>query len=258
MVSMDSFLQLLVIGGIIGIIIGFIVRVFIQALIFRVFIKKYDLPQDYWKAWMAVFIPSLVVSLIGLPIIFSELPEFLLVIIYLLFFPILIFSINIVYKTNTNISAKISFKYFLLILIIAVIGAGIMTIFGNLNDPLKENVPQPVCTSDCDFAYSLRNNYEGTLTVFGLRSMSNYGIDEEPTQDQIIRKEQFSSQQINQLISDIYDGNGDQRIIGKLNAKGCRYMFFSKSIMESGARIGDCEIVNKKNFFENLKRIIIS
>jgi hypothetical protein len=153
MADMNSFLQIFAVVSLVGIFVSFLIRVSIQALVLRYFTKKYDLPQNYGKAWFAILIPALVVTLISIPLALLEVPSFLLVIIWFLFFPILILSVKLIYKTETGISTAISLKFFLVILILVVAVAGIQTLLGAVANPLKSDVPQSVCSADCGFAY---------------------------------------------------------------------------------------------------------
>lgn len=120
MIEANSFLQIFTVVSIIGIFISFIVRVSIQALILRYFTKKYELPHAYDKAWLAILVPSLVVIFLAFPLALIDLPNFLLIVLWLLFLPALILSVKFAYKTKARVSTAISLKFFLVIFAIAV------------------------------------------------------------------------------------------------------------------------------------------
>jgi hypothetical protein len=255
MADMNSFLQIFAVVSLVGILVSFLIRVSIQALILRYFTKKYELPQKYGMAWLAILIPSLIVSLIALPLVFIGFLDFLAIIIWLLFFPLLIFSVKLVYKTETGISTAISSKFFLVILILVVVIAGVQTILGIITNPLKSNVPQPICTTDCEFAYSLGDNFgkvgSGSLTVKG------YNIPAGKYQEKdnyVIAEKIFSVSKLNSLKTGKRDVNNNERIQGKLNANSCTYMDFSR---ESSRTSGRACKRSSKNFFTNLKKILV-
>lgn len=252
MVDVNSALQIFTGLSIVFVVVVFIVRVSIQALILRFFTKKYNLPQRYGKAWMTIFIPTLIISLLAIPISLAGLPDFLLIILYLFFFPILIFSVKFMYKIDSRTSALISLKFFLLVVTILVIFSGIQTIIGGTgSSPIESNVPQSVCTADCEFAYSLRSDNSKSLTVIG------YDIPEGKYQDRenhIIIKKTFNENEINLMNTGKKDVNGRTRIQGKLESNNCNFMEFSEET--SGSEGGQCE-GSSKNFLTNLKNLII-
>jgi hypothetical protein len=255
MAEIDSFLQIFAIISIIGIFVSFIIRVSIQALILKFFTKKYPIPQRYGKAWLAILIPSLVVSLMAITLALIKAPDFVMAIIWILFFPILIFSIKLVYKTDTGTSTSISFKYFLLILVLVLVFSGVMTLLGGIANPLDSNVPQSVCTMDCEFAYSLGDD----TGLIGSESLTVRGYDipagkYQEKENYIISEKTFSQSELNALKTGKKDVNNDYRIQGKLNANGCTYMDFSR---ESGGSSGGACKESSKSFFTNLKRIVV-
>jgi len=255
MADTSSLLQIFAVVSLVGIFVSFLIRVSIQALIFRYFTKKYDLPQNYGKAWLAILIPSLIVTLIALPLAFIGLPDFLAILIWILFFPLLIFSTKLVYKTETRISTAISLKYFILILVLVIAFAGVQSILGATANPLSSNVPQSVCTMDCEFAYSLGDDTgligSGSLTVKGY-DVPNGKFQEKD--NYVVAEKTFSVSELNSLKTGKRDVNNDERIQGKLNANGCTYMEFSR---ESGGTGGGACKESSKSFFTNLKKILI-
>ena len=255
MADMSSMLQLFAVVSIIGIFVGLLIRVSIQALILRYFTKKYDLSQYYGKAWLAILIPSLVVTLIALPLAFIGLPDYLAILIWFLFFPMLIFSVKLVYKTETGISTAISLKFFLVILILVIAFAGVLTILGAVANPLSSNVPQSVCTMDCEFAYSLGDDSgkvgSGSLTVKGYEIPAGKYQEKD---NYVIEEKTFSVSELNSLKTGKRDVNNDERIQGKLNANSCTYMDFSR---ESGGTSGGACKESSKSFFTNLKKILV-
>ncbi len=251
MADINSFLQIFAVVSIVGIFVSFLIRVSIQALILRIFTKKYQLPQNYGKAWLAILIPSLVVSLIAIPLALLELPSFLLVIIWLLFFPILIFSVKLVYKTETRISTAISFKFFLVIFILVIAVAGVQTIIGGVSNPLESNVPQEVCTLDCEFAYSLNDYQEGPLIVRGYNIPAGKFQERE---DYIIGEKTFSESEFESMKAGWKDVNGKDRIYGKLDVKGCNWMGISRGSPTTGGV--SCR-ESSKSFFTNLQKILV-
>lgn len=254
MVDVSSTLQVFTILSIVFVVVVFIVRVSIQALILRLFTKKYNLPQKYGKAWMAIFIPSLIISLLAIPISLAGLPDFLLIILYLFFFPILIFSVKFMYKIDSKTSAAISLKFFLLVVTILVIFSGVQTIIGGTDSSsLESNVPQSVCTADCEFAYSLRGGSSKSLIVVG------YNIPVGKYQDRenyVIIEKTFSENEINLMDTGKKDVNGRMRIQGKLESDNCNYMEFSRG-ETIGSEGGQCEGSSSKNFLTNLKNSLI-
>ena len=247
MVDINSFLQIFATISIIGIFVSFLIRVSIQALILRIFTKKYQLPQNYGKAWLVILIPSLIVALIVLPLAFIGLPDFLAILIWLLFFPILIFSIKLVYKTETKISTAISLKYFILILVLVIVFAGIQTLLGATANPLDSNVPQSVCTLDCEFAYRTDGYPVESLTVTGYNIPTGKYQEKE---NYIIAKKTFSKNEIDNMERGV-----NEKIIGKLDAKSCSFMEFSKEETGGGSG-GQCK-GSSKSFFTNLKKILV-
>lgn len=248
---MSSFLQGFVAVAIVGAFVAFLIRVSVLALILRIFTKKYKLRQNYGKAWLAILIPSVVVSLLAIPLVLAELPSFLIIIVWFLFFPILIFSVKLVYKTRTGVSAKISFKFFLVILVLLIAVAGIQTLIGGVSNPLKSNVPQAVCTLDCEFAYSLKDYQEGPLIVRG------YNIPAGKFQEKegyIIGEKNYSETEFNNMKAGWKDVNGDDRVYGKLNVTGCNWMGISRGSPTTGGV--SCQR-SSKNFLTNLQKILV-
>jgi len=253
MVGIGSTLQVFTVLSIVFVVVVFIVRVSIQALILRLFTKKYNLSQKYKKAWMAIFIPALIISLLAVPISLAGLPDFLLIILYLLFFPILIFSVKFMYKIDSKTSALISLKFFLLVAIIIVIFSGVQTIVGGTDSSsLESNVPQSVCTADCEFAYSLKGGSSKSLIVVGY----NIPIGDYPNKENyIIIEKTFSENELNLMDTGKKDVNGRMRIQGKLESNNCNYMEFSRG-ETTGSQGGQCE-ESSKNFLTNLKNSLI-
>ena len=248
MADTSSLLQIFAVVSLVGILVSFLIRVSIQALVLRYFTKKYDLPQNYGKAWVAILIPALVVALISIPLAFLEVPSFLLVIIWLLFFPILILSVKLIYKTETGISTAISLKFFLVILILVVAVAGIQTIMGAVANPLKSDVPQSVCSADCEFAYRTDMGVAvDSLTITGYNIPSGKYQERE---NYIVAKETFSKSELDKMERGVRG-----KIIGKLDATGCNYMEYSREETGGGSG-GKCE-GSSSNFFSNLQKILV-
>ena len=251
MADTSSLLQIFAVVSLVGILVSFLIRVSIQALVLRYFTKKYDLPQNYGKAWVAILIPALVVALISIPLAFLEVPSFLLVIIWFLFFPILILSVKLIYKTETGISTAISLKFFLVILILVVAVAGIQTLLGATANPLSSNVPQEVCTSDCEFSVSLKDYQEGPLIVRAYNIPTGKFQEKE---NYIIEEKTFAESEFNNMKAGWKDVNGNERIYGKLEANGCNWMGISRGSPTTGGV--SCK-ESSKSFLYNLQKILV-
>jgi len=173
-------------------------------------------------------------------------PDFVLAIIWILFFPILIFSVKWIYKTDMKVSSSISIKYFLVILVLVIIASGLMTVLGGVSNPIKSEVPQSTCSMDCEFAVRTDMGVSfNSLTVKG------YNIPSGKFQEKanyIISQQTFSD--LNNMERGV-----NNKIIGKLNAKNCNYMEFVKDT--GGTEGGTCE-GSSKSFFSNFKNILIS
>ena len=246
MADINSSLQIFAVISLVGIFVSFIIRVSIQALILRIFTKKYQLPQNYGKAWLTILIPSLVVSLLAIPLVLFGVPDFVLAIIWILFFPILIFSMKWIYKTDMKVSSSISIKYFLVILVLVIIASGLMTVLGGVSNPTKSDVPQSTCSMDCEFAVRTDMGVSfNSLTVKG------YNIPSGKFQEKanyIISQQTFTD--LNNMERGV-----NNKIVGKLNANNCNYMEFTK---DTGGTEGESCKGSSKSFFTNFKNILIS
>lgn len=128
--QVNQIMQSLLIFIIIGAILGFFIRTGIQAIFFRMFTKKYNLPQGYWKAFLAVFFPALILNLLALPIILMKWGDGVLLFTWVLLFPLLIVSTKLVYKTETRIATFVALKYFALIIVLLLAATTLVTILG--------------------------------------------------------------------------------------------------------------------------------
>jgi len=244
MADMNSFFQTLTAISIMGVFLSFVIRVSIQALVLRFFTKKHGLTQGYGKAWLAILIPTLIITLLAMLI--SSTSIFFLCFLWLLFFPLLIFSVKYVYKSDINISTVISLKLFLVILALVIAIAGIQTIIGTASNPLDARVPQSICTINCEFAVRTDMGFS-----FNSLAVKGYNIPEGKYQEKI---NYIISQQTFTDLNKMERGMND-KILGKLNANNCNYMEFVKD--SDGIEGIKCES-SSRSFFANLKNILVS
>lgn len=245
MADTSSFLQVFAVVGLIGIFFSFIIRVSIQALILRYFTKRYELPQEYGKAWLAVLIPSLIITLLVMPVILVELPSFLLIILWLLFFPILILSVKSVYKTEMRVSAAISLKLFLVLLVAVTVIAGSQTLMAIVFDPIEKDVPQSICNVDCEYAHRTAD----LITEVTNFTITGYNIPSRKYNEKekyIIAEKYFDEDEVKNMRRGV---NG--KIIAKLDAHNCNYMD------HAGYSGGACQGYSK-NIFINFVNILVS
>jgi len=241
-------LQTFAIMNIIGFIAYRIIGILILALILRFFTRKYNLSYQYRKAFIAILIPSLIVLLFSFITAFAGLRNlFPSIIIWLLFFVILIFSVRFIYNTDSKIAAGISFKFFLFFIVLLVVLIGLQTIIGLASKPLEANVPQSVCTLDCEFAFRTDMGYDiETLTVTG------YDVPKgkyQEREDFVVAQKTFSETELNSMERGIRG-----KIIGKLDGNNCNYMEFVQGT--GGSTSASCKGPSK-NFFVNLKNFFV-
>jgi len=242
--------------SLISVIVYFLIRVSIQAEILRYFTKKYQLSPSYGKAWLTILIPSIIISLISIPLVLLGLPSFLTIVLWLVFFPILILSINLIYKTSTQISAKVSLKIFMLSIILILLVAGLQTLREGINDPLDSRMSAgPGCTTDCEFRYPLGSDINSAHD--GVRDVSEgdtpliiKGYDS----SELIVEKTFSLGDLNLLKTGETDGIGFKLVEGKLDSTGCRAMEFTR--IDGGSSKNPCN-EPKKGFIHHVKKVLI-
>jgi len=131
--QMTPIIPMLKILAIIGAIVAVLIQVFIQALILRYFIKKKGMDKGYWRAWISVLFPSIIIGIIVFITAYFGLPDFLIIIFWLLYFIILIFFVKLFYKTDYKSAFIVSLELFIVLVIILIVLAGLQTIFQNHN-----------------------------------------------------------------------------------------------------------------------------
>jgi len=247
MADMGSLLQTFAIFTLISVIVSFVVRISILALILKSFTKKYNISQKYGRAWLAILIPSLIISFLSIPFILAGFQPFSLVISWILFFPILIFSIRFIYKIDLKISTTISLKFFLLILGVVIVFTGVLTLVGTAGSTLERSVPQSVCTTDCEFAY--RTDMGGTIESLIVTGYNIPAGRYQEKENYVLIEKTFIKNELDNMERGVND-----KILGSLDENNCNFMEFSRGEGETGIQCSK----TSKGFFTNMKNILIS
>lgn len=227
---------------IIGIIIITLIRAVIFSLILEHFLKKESILEGFGKAFVAVIIPIMTLLILFLPGFLWEFPTFLSVILDLLFFPVLFLSIIYIYSIEKSMALRITFKFFVVLAIIWIVFFGLGIALdslseGNMEKKLNSDTVNTMCTSKCEFAYSLSNADSG-LMGSGSLTVTGYDIpvgEYKEKENYIISQKIYSVEELEAMKIGVKDSNGADRIRGALDEKECNYMDFTR---ESGGTSG--------------------
>lgn len=220
--------------AIIGIVIITLIRTVVFSLILEHFLKKESISEGFGKAFITLFIPIVTLIILSLPELLWKFPTFLSIILNLLFFPVLFLSVIYTYSIEKNIALKITLKFFAVMAIIWLVFFGL----GMLNSlKLNSDTVNTMCTSKCEFAYSLSNADSGligsgSLTVIGYDIPAGKYKEKE---NYIISQKTYSVEELEAMKIGIIDTNGADRIRGSLGEEGCNYMDLTR---ESGGTRG--------------------
>ena len=231
MVDLSSFVPIILIVGIMGVIFRVLIGVSILAEIFRYIGKKKGFETSYGKAWLVILIPYLIISLLSILIslIGSEIVLTIWKFVsFFIFIGILTLSMKLIYKEYSDYNVWKTFSIVYAIILIILFGLSYFLSSNALYNPLEANVPQMVCTKNCGFAYSPRNNEP---IIVG-------GYKEYPGKDRALPpvfEETFDMADIEGMKTGKIDTNGRERIIGELDGDDCVYIYITS---ESGGTTG--------------------